>query len=101
MSIVAYDPDGSGSNRRDRLAVRQAQNEIVRHSRNAAVKAAKEQIDVTTSADAVRGCLEEEIYLLQYGKLRAGDDKRAQELVLRKVVNFAGRNDIRLIGKGF
>jgi hypothetical protein len=62
---------------------------------------AKEQIDVMTSADAVRGCLEEEIDLLQYGQYRAGNDRQAQELVVRKVAKFAARNDNRLLGKGF
>ena len=101
MSITPYDDGNFVSRRKDRLDARQASDKLVRHSRNASVKARIEQIDVTVGADAVRGCLDEELDLLQYGQYRAGNSKKARELVDRKVSRFAARNDLRLMEKGF
>jgi len=81
--------------------VRGAEMELFRDGVRTSVRVRKEMNHSQAAGDAVRCNLEEEIGVLQYGHLLAGDDPQAQALVDRKVQQLSVRNDRRLLRDGF
>jgi hypothetical protein len=69
---------------------------IVEHRLNAWHRAAIDQIDSQSTADAIKAALHEELDLLDYGLRSAGGSAAKAVLVSRKVEQFSALNGRRI-----